>query len=159
MRGETAERGATRKKKNGWGAWPAEMTGLAASSRHEVLALWAGECAGRVLPWFAGEFPADLRPQAAVEACRQWAAGEIGVAAARRAASAAQAAARDAGDQPAAAYAARAAGHAAACAHARGHALRAAHYAILARRSSGADEEELQAEGEWQLDRLRELNG
>ena len=145
------------KKKNGAGIAP-ELAGLAAGCAHGTLALWAAECAERALPRFEGEFPADPRPRAALETCRLWAGGEIGIAAARQAASAAHAAAREAAAVPAAAAAARAAGHAAAAAHARGHALRAAQYALASLRWAGEDMEAIGAEGGWQLERLREMD-
>jgi len=82
---------------------------------HRSLALWAADCAGRVLPYFEGEHPGDDRPRRAIEAGQAWARGEIKVGEARAAAIAAHAAAREA-DGDAACAADRAAGHAAATA-------------------------------------------
>ena len=96
-----------------------------------ALALWAAECAERVLPCFEAKYPRDDRPRKAVEAARAWARGEMGVSEARVAAFAAHAAARAAED-PAARAAARAAGHAAATAHVAGHARHASAYAAAA---------------------------
>jgi hypothetical protein len=98
---------------------------------HRSLALWAADCAGRVLPYFEGEHPGDDRPRRAIEAGQAWARGEIKVGEARAAAIAAHSAAREA-DRPAARYAARAAGHAAATAHMAAHARHAASYATRA---------------------------
>jgi hypothetical protein len=90
---------------------------------HSSLALWAADCAWRVLPYFEGEHPGDDRPRRAIEAGRAWARGEIRVGEAR-------AAAREA--DGVAACAARAAGHAAATAHMAAHARHAAGYAARA---------------------------
>jgi len=79
---------------------------------HRSLALWAADCAGRVLPYFEGEHPGDDRPRRAIEAGQAWARGEIKVGEARAAAIAAHAA-REV-DGAAAPAAARATGHAAA---------------------------------------------
>ena len=98
---------------------------------HRALALWAADCAERVLPCFEAKYPRDDRPRKAVEAARAWARGEMAVSEARAAAFAAHAAARDAED-PAARAAARAAGHAAATAHVAGHARHASAYAATA---------------------------
>jgi hypothetical protein len=93
-----------------------------------ALALWAADCAERVLPLFEDRHPDDRRPREAVEAARAWARGEMSVSAARTAAFAAHAAAREV-DDTAARAAARAAGHAAATAHVADHARHAAAYA------------------------------
>ena len=98
---------------------------------HRSLALWAADCAARVLPYFEGKHPKDDRPRKAIEAARAWARGEIRVGPARVAAVAAHAAARDA-DDAAARAAARAAGQAVATAHMAAHAPRAAAYAVKA---------------------------
>ncbi len=98
---------------------------------HWLLALWATDCAGHVLPYFEEEHPRDDRPRNAVEARRAWVRNEIAVSEARAAAFAAHAAARDA-DGAAARAAARAAGHAAATAHVAGHAVHVANYAVTA---------------------------
>jgi hypothetical protein len=95
------------------------------------LAVWAADCAERVLPHFEKKHPRDKRPRKAIEAARAWARGEIRCGAARAAALAAHAAAR-AADDPAARAAARAAGHAAATAHVPSHAPHAAAYAAKA---------------------------
>lgn len=44
---------------------------------HRALALWAADCAERVLPLFEGKCPEDDRPRGAIEAGRAWARGEI----------------------------------------------------------------------------------
>jgi hypothetical protein len=103
----------------------------AALQDHRAQALWAADCAERVLTHFEQEFPDDDRPRKAIEAARAWARGEIRVGEARAAALAAHAAARDAAaaGQQAACAAARAAGHAAATAHVVTHAVCVTYYA------------------------------
>jgi len=58
---------------------------------HRALALWAADCAERVLPRFEGKCPEDDRPRGAIEAGRAWARGEIAMGEARAAAFAAHA--------------------------------------------------------------------
>ncbi len=53
---------------------------------HRTLALWAADCAERVLPYFEEKRPEDDRPRKAIEAARAWARGEIKVGEARTAA-------------------------------------------------------------------------
>lgn len=77
---------------------------------------WAADCAERALPLFEQRFPADMRPRAAIEGIRAFAAGGRRSAQLRVLALAALSAAREA-DLPAAAAAARAAGFAAASAY------------------------------------------
>lgn len=115
---------------------------------HRLLALWAADCAGHVLPYFEEKHPQDRRPRNAIEAARAWARGEIRCGEARAAALATHAAARDAGE-PSARAAARAAGHAAATAHVATHARGVASYAVKAAAASGADRE-----SDWQYRRL-----
>jgi hypothetical protein len=86
-----------------------------------LLALWAAECAERVLGLFEKQQPHDDQPRKAIEAARVWARGEINCTPARAAAVAAHAAARAAKD-PAAIAAARVCGHTAAIAHSARHA-------------------------------------
>ena len=97
------------------------------SEEHKRLALQAARCAEMVLTLFTQEHPDDSRPKAAIEAARHWAAGELSVAEARKAAFAAHAAAREC-SIPAATAAARSAGHAAATAHVWTHAAVAEAY-------------------------------
>ena len=104
---------------------------LAAKTDQKALAIWAADCAERVLPYFEKKYPKDNRPRKAVEAGRAWSRGELSVSKARSAALASHAAARDAEDDAARAVA-RAAGHAAATAHVAGHAVHAADYAAAA---------------------------
>ncbi len=115
-------------------------------------ALWAADCAEHVLPFFEAKCPGEVRPREAIEAARAWARGEIRCGAARKAALAAHAAAREAGDGAAVA-AARAAGHAAATTHVARHSAGAGLYAAKAAFISGGHEG-LDRERKWQLERL-----
>ncbi|WP_353508668.1 putative immunity protein, partial [Intrasporangium sp.] len=51
--------------------------GLLGEADHQLLALWAAECAEHVLPLFEAEEPTDPRPRNAVDAARAWARGEM----------------------------------------------------------------------------------
>jgi len=119
---------------------------------HKALALWAADCAERVLPYFEDKYPKDDRPRKAIEAGRAWVRGEMAMTEARAAAFAAHAAARDATDA-AARSAARAAGHAAATAHVAAHARHAAAYAVTAAVDAGVT---AATERDWQYRRLPE---
>lgn len=121
--------------------------------QHHELALWAADCAERVIVFFELENPEDLRPRQAIEAARQWRRGELAMTAARKFAFASHAAARQA-KSPAAVAAARSAGHAAATAHVATHAPHAASYARKAKQAAGQDDE---VERCWQVERLPEL--
>jgi hypothetical protein len=77
------------------------------------IALWAADCAERVLPLFEAKAPADTRPRKAIEGTRAFARGGKRTGQLRSLAWAAHAAAREVGD-PVATAAARAAAHAAA---------------------------------------------
>lgn len=103
------------------------MVGKVTSEEHKQLALQAAQCAQNVISLFTYERPADSRPKEAIEAARNWVAGELSVAEARKAAFAAHAAAREC-SSPAAVAAARCAGHAAATAHVWTHAAVAETY-------------------------------
>lgn len=130
---------------------PSMAEARAAEERdHRLLALWAAECAERVLPYFQEQSSMDDRPRRAIEAGRAWARGEIPMTEARTAAFAAHAAARDI-DDAAARAAARAAGHAAATAHVATHAPHAAEYATKAIKAATGDAAAVAAEREWQL--------
>jgi hypothetical protein len=81
-----------------------------------LLAFWVADCAERTLALFEAQAPADIRPRAAIEGTRAFAAGARRTARLRALVWAAYAAARAAGD-PAATAAARAAGSAAGIAY------------------------------------------
>lgn len=122
---------------------------------HRMLALWAADCAARVLPIFEREFPGDFRPRRAIEVAREWAGGKTSMMLAREAAFAAHAAARS--STGAASEAARAAGHAVATAHMADHELGAAAYAIRAVRAEAVDgsrDDAGKKERNWQIAQL-----
>jgi len=81
-----------------------------------LVALWASDCAERVLPLFEAKAASDTRPREAIEGIRAFARGGKRTARLRYLALAALAAAREVGD-PVAEAAARAAGFAAASAY------------------------------------------
>jgi len=122
---------------------------LASTTDQKILAVWALDCAERVLPVFEEKYPNDPRPRDAIEAGRSWLRGEIKVGEARKAAFLAHAAARTAAGDPPASFAARVAGHAAATAHTSGHAIHAAEYAVKA-----VFPEQRGGERVWQYHRL-----
>ena len=97
-----------------------------------LLAIWAADCAERVLPFFEKAYQDD-RPRKAIEACRTWVrTGVFKMADIRKASLAAHAAAREAKENNAACFAAHAAGQAVATAHVPQHAFSAAYYALKA---------------------------
>ena len=128
---------------------------------HRFLAVWAADCAERVLPGFEREFPDDDRPRTAIAACRRWArTGIFKMADVRRDSLAAHAAARQADEDTAARFAARAAGQAIATAHVADHASGAADYALKAMGSlprTGRGANLVERERKWQSARLRKL--
>ncbi|MDH7594438.1 MAG: hypothetical protein QHG99_08875 [Methanomicrobiales archaeon] len=135
---------------------------LAERTEHLKLAIWAADCAERVLPYFEREHSTDDRPRRAIEALREWIrSGRFRMAEIRGTALAAHAAAREAGRDDAARSAARATGQAVATAHAPRHAIAAAIYAATAVRdatdSSDAGAAALE-ERLWQYRHLIELN-
>jgi hypothetical protein len=129
--------------------------GTLADPEHQLLAVWAADCAEHVLHYFEQTRPADERPRRAIELARAWAQGEITMTQARTAAGHANAAARDLSG--AAREAAHAAGQAGAVAHVAAHELGAAAYAIRAARAAVPDGERNAAgrrECQWQRAQL-----
>ncbi len=96
-----------------------------------VVALWAADCAERVLGLFEAEAPGDDRPRQAIARTRAFGRGELDVAEEIRRRFINGGAAREV-SSPAAVAAARAAGQAAAVVHMGAHALGAAAYAAKA---------------------------
>lgn len=134
---------------------------LVSRTDHRELAIWAADCAERVLLYFEGRHPGDDRPRKAVEAARAWAkTGVFKMADVRKSSLDAHAAAREVEEDDAARSAARAAGQAMATAHVPDHAIAAAVYAATAVRDaanpSDADAA-TEKEREWQYRRLLEL--
>jgi glycogen debranching enzyme len=131
-------------------------------SDHQTLAIWAKDCAERVLPYFSNLFPQDLRPTRALETLQSWiTTGKFSMATIRRASLDAHAAARNVGKDTPARSAARAAGQAVATAHVPMHALGAANYTAQAVHRATALEEAEEAvkqERAWQYQHLLDLN-
>lgn len=118
---------------------------------------WAADCAEHTLPLYEEKYPNDDRPRNAIDAARNWLKGDIGVRDARKSAFATHAAARETQDESAIA-AARAAGQAVSTAHLAGHAIHASTYAAKAAAiASGFDEAAVEAERQWQLERLNDI--
>lgn len=122
------------------------------------MAVWALDCAERVLHLFEDVCPGDSRPRAALEAGREWVrTGEFSMAVIRKASLDAHAAAKDVKDWEAAACeAAHAAGQAVATAHVPQHAYGGAWYALKAIAATGGDDvlQRVSAEREWQAHQL-----
>lgn len=122
---------------------------------HQLLAVWAADCAEHVLGFFERERPTDDRPRRAIELARAWARGDVTMTVARTAAGHANGAARDLSG--AARYAAYAAAQAAAVAHVAAHELGAAAYAVKAARAAapeGNGESAGRLECRWQREQL-----
>ena len=137
------------------------MQKLVSQTDQKTLALWATDCAERVMPYFEGNFPQDRRPRQALETLKNWiATGEFKMSVIRKASLDSHAAARDVGTDSPARSAARAAGQAVATAHVPRHAYGPAVYAQQAvfRASEPAEAEAAVAnERDWQYKRLLEL--
>lgn len=129
--------------------------GLLSDADHQLLALWAAQCAEHVLDLFEAEQPSDARPRCAIDAARAWARGEMKMMEARARGGHAMSAARPL--RGAARFAAYAAGQAACVGHVPEHDLGAAAYAIRAVQT--ADPSNINAgrlERDWQRDQLHE---
>ncbi|MEI6795493.1 MAG: putative immunity protein [Methanomassiliicoccales archaeon] len=134
---------------------------LARRSDHRTLALWAADCAERVLPYFEEKYPGEDRPRQAIEEARKWAStGAFHMSDVRGFSLSSHAVARDADEESPARFAARAAGQAMATAHVPTHSIAAAWYAAKA--VWAADPKNAQVniakERDWQYRRLLELS-
>lgn len=129
--------------------------GSLTDEHHQLLALWAADCAEHVLRFFEDELPDDLRPREAITATRAWSRGELPMMRARATGGHAMGAARPL--TGAARFAAYAAGQAACVGHVAEHDLGAAAYAIKAVRSAHPDDPDaVDAERAWQRGQLPE---
>ena len=128
---------------------------------HETLAVWAMDCAERVLPYFEEKYPGDHRPRNAIETLQAWInTGVFKMAVIRKASLTAHTAAREVGEDNPARSAARSAGQAVATAHVPTHSIGAANYALQAihRATSSSDADAAVAkERAWQYQRLLKL--
>jgi hypothetical protein len=119
-----------------------------------AMAIWAADCAERVISFFENAYPKDERPRKAIEACREWVGTEVFKMSVIRGASlSAHAAAREAKENKVACFAARAAGQAVATAHVSQHAFGAAYYALKAVEAADLTNAEFNVakELDWQL--------
>lgn len=134
---------------------------LVNQTEKKTLALWAVECAERVLPYFKNSYPQDNRPRIAIDTLLRWInTGVFKMGEIRKASLDAHAAAREVGEDNAARAAARAAGQCVATAHVKTHSIGAAIYGLQAihRASNPIDADIFVAEErEWQYLRLLEL--
>jgi hypothetical protein len=129
--------------------------GTLSDAAHQLLALWAAQCAEHVLHLFEDRQPRDTRPRDAIEAARAWAHGDMKMIDARAHGGHAMAAARS--RVGAARFAAYAAGQAACVGHVPEHDLGAAAYAIKAARvAHPGNRSAARAERDWQRDQLPE---
>lgn len=138
-----------------------EMLELVSKTDHKTLALWAIDCAERVMPYFEEKYPQDHRPRQAIETLKTWIdTGVFKMAVIRKASLDAHAAAREVGEDSPARSAAHAAGHAVATAHVPRHAYGPAIYAQQAihRATNPTDADAAIAkERDWQLQHLLDL--
>ncbi|WP_367997123.1 putative immunity protein [Microbacterium paraoxydans] len=119
-----------------------------------IVAVWAADCAERVLPLFESEAPDDDRARDAIARTRAFARGELTAAGEIRRRFVAGRAARSA-VTPAGTAAARSAAQAAGVAHMGAHALGAAAYAARAVELARPDDPDSRAaEVRWQLAHL-----
>jgi hypothetical protein len=138
-----------------------EMLALVSQTDHKTLALWAIDCAERVMPYFEEKFPEDNRPRQAIDTLKTWIeTGIFKMAVIRKASLDSHEAARKVGEDSPARSAARAAGQAVATAHVPRHAYGPAIYGQQAvhRAANPAEADTAAAqEREWQYQRLLEL--
>jgi hypothetical protein len=122
---------------------------------HILLAIWAADCAERVLPLFENVYPADDRPRKAIKECRNWVrTGVFKMAVIRGTSLAAHTAAREAKENDVACFAAHATGQAVATTHVPQHAFGAAYYALKAviAADSAHAETNVAREWDWELE-------
>jgi hypothetical protein len=116
-----------------------------------LVALWAADCADRVLALFEAEAPDDARAREGIARARAFGRGELSTAGEIRLRFVAGRAAQSA-TSPAAVAAARAAGQASGVAHMGAHALGAAAYAAKAAALATPDRADVrEREVRWQL--------
>ena len=134
------------------------MAELMKGTDKKTLAVWAVDCAERVLPYFEENYPDDHRPRNALVVLRTWlTTGMFHMADIRGASLAAHAAAREVGEDNAARSAARATGQAVATAHVPTHSRGAALYAqqaVWRATNSTYAEAAVQSERDWQYRHL-----
>jgi len=136
-----------------------KMVELVSKTDHKTLALWAIDCAERVMPYFEETYPQDHRPRHAIETLKTWiATGVFTMAGIRKASLDSHAAARDVGEDSPARSAARAAGQAVATAHVPRHAYGPAIYAQQAIYRATNSLDAVERERNWQYQHLLNLS-
>ena len=129
--------------------------GLLSDADHQLLALWAAQCAEHVLHLFEAEEPSDPRPRDAIDAARAWARGDLTMMDARARGGHAMGAARPL--RGAARRRMPRTGQAACVGHVAEHDLGAAAYAIKAVQAAHPDQVNARRlERDWQRDQLPE---
>lgn len=135
-----------------------EMLELVSKTDHKTVALWAIDCAERVMPYFEEKYPQDHRPRQALETLKTWIdTGVFKMAVIRKASLDAHAAAREVGEDSPARSAARAAGQAVATAHVLRHAYGPAIYAQQAIYRATNSIDTAKSERNWQYQHLLHL--
>ena len=138
-----------------------KMVKLVDETDKKTLAVWAIDCAERVMHYFEMEYPDDPRPRNALKTLQDWIdTGEFHMSVIRKASLDSHAAAREVGEDNAARSVARAAGHAVGTAHVYTHSIGSAIYAQQAiHRASDVlvFEEAVADERNWQINHLVEL--
>jgi len=138
-----------------------KFVALVNQTDQKTLAVWAIDCAERVLPYFEQEYPDDHRPRDALQTLQTWIdTGVFRMQVIRKASLASHAAAREVGEDNPARSAARAAGQAVATAHVPTHAIGAAIYALQAihrATDASAADAAVAQERDWQIQHLLEL--
>ena len=135
-----------------------KMFELVSKTDHKTLALWAIDCAERVMPYFEEKYPQDHRPRQAIKTLKTWIdTGVFKMAVIRKASLDSHAAARDVGEDSPARSAARAAGQAVATAHVPRHAYGPAIYAQQAIYRATKSMDVVERERNWQYQRLLNL--
>lgn len=126
---------------------------------HKILAVWARDCAERVLPYFEEQYPEDRRPRNALAALQNWIdTGVFTMAVIRKASLTAHTAAREVGAGTLARSAARAAVQAVATAHVPTHAIGTANYALQAIDRATNSPNAVARERSWQYQHLLQLH-
>jgi hypothetical protein len=138
-----------------------EMMELVSKTDQKTLALWAIDCAERVMSYFENKYPNDPRPRNAINTLKTWIkTGIFKMSVIRNASLDAHAAARDIGIDNPARSAARAAGQAVATAHVGRHAYGPAIYAqqaIFRATDPSKVDNAVSKERNWQYQHLIEL--
>ena len=135
-----------------------EMLKLVGKTDHKSLAIWAIDCARRVMPYFEGKYLHDHRPRQAIETLRSWIeTGVFKIAVIRKASLDAHAAAREVGEDSPARSAARSAGQAVATSHVPRHSYGSAIYAQQAVYRITNSMDAVDSERNWQYQHLLEM--